>query len=81
MNDYEAELLSILEEIFNNTATDKSGLPVKYSRDEQTNEVFIQILTTLKEQVEKETSKSFTTKEVALKIYDVLINAFKERTI
>lgn len=81
MNNYELELISIIEEICDNSTTDKKETPIRYCKDEKTVNAFISILQNLKMQVENEVSESFTTKELALKIYDVLINAFKKGTI
>lgn len=81
MNNYEIELTCLLEDILSNPTKDLDGKPIKYSKDSKTTETYIKILKTSREQIKAQTSESFTSKDLVLKIYDVLIDAFEKEMI
>lgn len=80
MNNFEIELINLLTDLLQNTPRNISG-PTKYSTDEKTVTQYIKIVMDLKENVENISSNSFTTKELILKICDVLIDTFKKKNI
>lgn len=80
MNNFEIELINLLTDLLQNTPKNISG-PTKYSSDDKTVAKYIKIVEDLKENVENISSNSFTTKELILKICDVLIETFKNKAI